>query len=91
MSDWDIFELDDEGEWSFLQIQYRLKDYGIDCLQVLNWFPDDNSIVLMGVRGYPERVAKALGVHMDSIVSDSDVGIMVINLFKEKYLRGELK
>lgn len=87
--DWDIFEIDDDVEWSFLQIQYRLKSKGIDCLQVINWF-EDNVIILVGVKAFPERVAKALKVHPESIASDSDIGIMVINLFKEKYLRGEL-
>ena len=84
--DWDIFEIDDDVEWSFLQIQYRLKSKGIDVLQVLNW-GDDDSIVLTGVRAYPEKVAKALGVNTECIVSDSDVGIMVVNLFKEKVMR----
>ena len=85
-NDFDIFEIDDDVEWSFLQIQYRLKSKGIDVLQVLNW-GDDDSIVLTGVRAYPEKVAKALGVNKECIVSDSDVGIMVINLFKEKVIR----
>ena len=84
--DFDIMDIVDEVEWSFLQIQYRLKSKGIDVLQVLNWY-DDNSIVLTGVRAYPEKVARALGVNQECIVSDSDVGIMVINLFKEKVMR----
>ena len=90
-SKWDIFEIDDEIEWSFLQIQYRLKAHGIDCLEVINWCPNDNVIVIFGVKSYPEKVAEVLGVHRDSIVSDSEIGIMVINLFMEKYFRGELK
>ena len=85
---WDIFKINDDEEWSHLQIMYRLKKFDIDVLQVYNWVPDDNSIVLVGVRAYPERVARALGVDMESIVSDLDAGIMVINLFKERYLRG---
>ena len=87
--DWDILDLDDEEEWSFLQIQYRLKDKGIDCLQVINWF-NGNVVVLIGVRAYPEKVARALNVHEAVICDDSDIGIMVINLFEEKYIRGLL-
>ena len=87
--EWDIFEIDDDEEWSFLQIQYRLKSKGIDVLQVYNWYPDDNAMVLVGVRAYPDRVARALGVHQECIVSDLDVGIMVINLYMERHLRGE--
>ena len=90
-TEWDIFSIDDDVEWSFLQIQYRLKSKGIDVLQVWNWCPDDNAIVLVGVRAYPDKVAKALQIHRESIVSDLDVGIMVINLFKEKYLRGDVE
>ena len=86
-NDWDILDLDDEEEWSFLQIQYRLKDKGIDCLQVINWF-DGNVVILIGVRAYPEKVARALNVHQAVISDDSDIGIMVINLFQEKYVRG---
>ena len=82
----DIFSLDDDCEWSFLQIQYRLKSKGINVLQVLNWW-GDNPIVLFGVTAHPSKVAKALGVNEDCIVSDLDIGIMIINLFKEKALR----
>lgn len=88
--EWDLLDLDDEVEWSFLQIQDRLKYKGIDCLQVINWF-DDNVIVLIGIRAYADRVANALGVHREVISEDSDVGIMVINLFREKYLRGDVE
>lgn len=87
--DWDILDLDDEEEWSFLQIQYRLKDKGIDCLQVINWI-DGNVVVLIGVRAYAERVASALNVHQEVISNDDEIGIMVINLFQEKYIRGLL-
>lgn len=88
--EWDIFNIDDDVEWSFLQIQDRLKYKGIDCLQVLNWY-DGNAIVLIGVKAYGERVAKALGMHSECISEDSEIGIMVVNLFKEKWLRGEVE
>ena len=88
--EWDIFDLDDDVEWSFLQIMDRLHYKGIDVLQVINWF-EDNVIILIGVRHYADKVARALQVHEDCIVADLDMGIMVINLFKEKWLRGELE
>ena len=88
--EWDIFNVDDDVEWSFLQIQDRLKYKGIDCLQVLNWY-DGNAIVLIGVKAYGERVAKALGVNRECISEDLEIGIMVVNLFKEKWLRGEME
>ena len=68
----------------------RLHYKGIDVLQVINWF-EDNVIILIGCNAYMDRIARALGVHEDCIVSDLDMGIMVINLFKEKWLRGELE
>lgn len=85
-TEWDIFDVDSEVEWSFLQIQYRLKSKGVDCLQVLDWW-DNSVIVLIGVVAFPWKVARALGVHEECISSDSDIGIMVINLYKEKAMR----
>ena len=86
--DFDIFEIDSDMEWSFLQIQYRLKSKSINCLQVLDW-ADNNVLVLIGVHGSPCKVAKALRVHEECISSDSDIGIMVINLYQEKAIRDE--
>ena len=83
---WDIFELDEEEEWSFIQIQDRLKYKGIDCLMVLNWC-DDNVILLMGCNAYAHKIANALNVHKECIVQDLDYGVTVINLFMEKPLR----
>ena len=87
---WDVLDLDDDVEWSFLQIQYRLKSKNIDCLQVINWF-EDNVIILIGCNAHMDRIARALGVHVDCMVQDLDIGITVVNLFKEKYLRGDLE
>lgn len=84
--DWDIFDIDDDVEWSFLQIQYRLKSKDIDCLQVINWF-DDNVIVLIGCNAYADRIARALGVDKECMVQDLDIGVTVVNLFKEKVIR----
>lgn len=86
--DWDIFNIDDDVEWSFLQIQDRLKYHDIDCLLVINWFNDDNAIVLIGCMSYADRIAKALGINEECIVQDLEYGITIINLFKEKWLRG---
>ena len=88
--EWDIFDIDDDVEWSFLQIQYRLKAKGVDVLQVINWC-DGDAIVLIGVHAYPSKVAMALQVSEECISSDLDMGIMVVNLFKEKCLRTYFK
>lgn len=84
--DFDILNIDNDVEWDFLQIQYRLKSKGIDVLQVLSWW-DNNILVLIGIRAYADKVAMALGVNRECIVEDLDIGIMVINLFKEKVMR----
>lgn len=87
--EWDIFEIDDDVEWSFLQIQYRLKSKGIDCTMVLNWL-NNNILVILGTKSYHSKIARALGVHEDTITSDSEYGIVIVNLFHEKYIRGLL-
>lgn len=87
---WDILNLDEDLEWSFLQIMDRLAYKDIHCLQVINWYGTDDVVVITGCRAYVGRIADALGVHEDSIVQDVDRGVCVVNLFKEKYLRGLL-
>ena len=86
---WDVLNLDEEAEWTYIQIQNRLHEKGIGVLLVLDWI-DDNVIVLIGCKAGSDVVAEALGVHEDSIASDVEIGISVVNLFKEKYLRGDL-
>lgn len=85
--EWDIFELDDDLEWSFLQIQDRLRFKGIECPIVYNWF-DGDIILLFGCNTYKERIARALGVDKSVLLQDTEIGVTVVNLFKEKYLRG---
>ena len=89
--DWDLLALDEDAEWSFLQIQYRLKAKKIDCLQVIDWYNGDD-IILFGIREmYPDNIAQALGVYKESISLDPDIGICIINIFKERILRDEEK
>ena len=87
--DWDILELDDDVEWSHLQILYRLHSKGIECLFADIWW-DNNMAFLVGVKASDERVARALGIKEEVIYNDYEHGLMILNLFKEKYLRGEL-
>lgn len=87
---WDILDIDDDVEWSFLQIMDRLKYKGIDCIQVINWF-EENVIILIGCNAYADKIARALGVNEECMVQDLEIGITVVNLFKEKWLRGEIE
>ena len=86
---YDIFEMDDDIEWSHLQLLDRLHYKGIECLFADLWM-DNNIAYLIGVHADKSRVADALHISEEVIYSDLDKGFMIINLFQEKYLRGML-
>lgn len=88
-SEWDILDLDDNIEWSHLQILDRLHYKGIECLMADIWYNNEVAY-LIGVHADTSRVARALGVYEECIFNDVEHGWMILNLFKEKYLRGEL-
>lgn len=84
--DWDILSLNDDYEWSHLQIQYRLKAKGIDCLTADIWC-DKNIAYIVGAKAHSDEVAKALGIHQECVYDDSEKGFMILNLFQEKFIR----
>ena len=86
---YDILDMDDDLEWSHLQLLDRLHYKKIECLSADIW-TDDNIAYLLGVRADKSRVADALHINEEVIYSDPDKGFMIINLFQEKYLRGLL-
>lgn len=86
---WNILELDDDYEWAHKQILHRLHDKDIDCYFVDMW--SDDIAYIIGIKSSDEEVARALGVHRESIYHDFEHCFMIINLFQEKYLRGLLK
>lgn len=83
--DWDILNIDDEIEWSHLQIMYRLKAKGIECIRADIWF-DNNIAVIIGANANNYNVAKALGVDKRCIYAD-EFGMKIINLYQEKAIR----
>lgn len=83
----DIFDLDDDIEWIHLQLLDRLHYKGIECLSADIWF-DNNVAFIIGARASPDKVAEALHIHKEVIYDHSDMGLMILNLFQEKYLRG---
>ena len=85
--EWDIFSMDDDYEWSHLQLQYRLKSKNIECLSADIWF-DNNMAYVLSPKASKGKVAEALGVHEECVYDDFEKGWMLINLFMEKYLRG---
>lgn len=87
--DWDILKMDDDVEWSHLQIMYRLKSKNIECLFADIWW-DNNLAYILGAKARGKDVAQALGVHEEVVYDGGENPILIINLFQEKYLRGEL-
>ena len=87
--DWDILKMDDDIEWGHLQIMYRLKSKNIDCLFADIWW-DNNLAYILGAKASAKDVAQALGVHEEVVYDGGENPILIINLFQEKYLRGEL-
>lgn len=84
--DWDILNLDEDYEWEHLQIMYRLQSQNIDCLGADIWY-DNNMAYLVGCTSNSDRIAKALGIHVECIYSQFELGFVILNLFQEKCIR----
>ena len=84
--EWDIFDLDDDVEWSHLQIMNRLKVKGIECVFADMWH--DDMAFILGCNAKSSDVASALGLHEDAVYNDFEHCMILLNLFQEKYLRG---
>lgn len=97
--DWDIFEMDDDEEWSHIQLLKRLKSQGFNCLYADMW-TDNNVAWLVGCLPDTEHIgrrhvnadgiADALNLHKESVYCEVESGLIILNLFQEKYLRGML-
>ena len=83
--DWDILDQDFEDEIHKL-IQYRLQAKGIECI-VADIYWDMDIAFLIGCYGNTGKIAQALGVHDEVVYGNNEQGLIIINLFKEKYLR----
>ena len=86
--DWDILDLKDEDGWTHLQIRDRLFSRGVECLKV-DIFMDDNIAYIIG-HCDNDSLARILNIHREVIYNDFENGLIIINLFQEKYLRGLL-
>lgn len=85
--EWDILNLDDDYEWSHLQIMYRLKSKNIECLSADIWW-DNNLAYIVGAKASAQKVAHVLKVHEEVVYDAGEMPLLLINLFQEKYLRG---
>lgn len=88
--EWDILDLDYDIEWGHLQLIDRLFYKGIDCLSADIWW-DNNLAIIIGCKASKSKVANALHISEKIIYDDMEHGLMILNLFQEKYLRGMLE
>lgn len=84
--DWDILDLDDEVEWSHIQILNRLHSKGVPCV-FADIFFGENIAYLTGCNAGSDKIAKVLGLHKESVYGNLDSGLVILNLFQEKYIR----
>ena len=85
----DIFDLEDDVEWVHLQILDRLHYKKIDCLYADMWV--DDLVILIGCHAKNKEIADALHIHEEVVYRDDIHDLIILNLFQEKYLRGELE
>ena len=86
--DFDILNMDERDGWEHLQIRDRLHRKGIDCYCADIWY-DKSVAYLLGCYREPNVIADALGLHEESVYCQTEHGLIILNLFKERYLRGE--
>ena len=82
--DWDIFSL---GDYDYIEIQNHLADNGIECILVDTW-ANNNIAYIIGCNERVGKIAEVLGIHKECIYEDGLHGLIILNLFQEKYLRG---
>lgn len=84
--DFDILNLDDDIEWSFIQILDRLHSKGLPCVFADMW-SDNNIVILVGCNVFTSKIAEVLGVHEECVYNWTDQAMVVINLYQEKCIR----
>ena len=67
----------------------QLNNYGIYCTFV-DMFTDDNMAWIVGCNAEDYKIADALNISEKCIYNDVEHGVVFLNLFQEKYLRGML-
>ena len=87
--DWDIFNLDENDGWLHEQVLNRLNAKGVDCVFADVWF-DLNMGFLIGCFESSDRVASVLNLHSECVYGGLDNGLVLLNLFQEKFVRGLL-
>lgn len=88
VDDWDILEQDFELD-IHKEIHRRLSAKGIDCISA-DIYGDYNIAYLIGCWANNGAIADALGVDERVVYGNNENGLVIINLYREKCLRGEL-
>lgn len=90
MTDWDILNLyGDDKDWPHKEILQRLHDYNIDCYAV-DMFGEELAWIIgcWLERNDESRIARALNIPKDVIYMDWEHGIVFLNLYQLKVIRG---
>lgn len=87
--DWDILNLDEDGDWEHFQIRDRLHLKGIDCYEADIW-NNDGVAYLVGCNADTSELARVLNMHEEAIYNQYEHRFVILNLYQEKQLRGEL-
>ena len=87
--DWSIFDLDDDFEWSHIQLLNRLNAKGITCIYADLW-TDNNIAFLIGCNADSSSISRALNISEECVYNDYEHMLIIINLFQEKYIQNRL-
>ena len=83
--EFDVLDLDDDINWSHLQILDRIHSKNLPCLFADVWGND--MLYLVGCNVFTSRIAQVLGVHEECIYNDSDKAFIIVNLYQERCIR----
>ena len=87
--DWDILNLNEDDDWEHIQIRDRLHLNGIDCYGADIW-TNNGVAYLIGCYASTSELARVLNMHEEAIYNQTEHGFVILNLYQEKYLRGEM-
>lgn len=86
---WTIMDLDwDECEPHY-EILCRLWANKIKCLYA-DIYPNNTIAFLIGCYENTNKIARVLGLDKECVYGNNETGIVILNLFQQRYLWGEL-
>lgn len=85
----DILHMPEDDGWWHHQIMDQLHHCGIEHYFADIW--NDNMAFIFGCNSTSEKIASALGLHTECVYNDYEHRLVILNLFQEKIIRGELE